>query len=186
MRWLHRGEDERSWETFPDPKISSPTLRSMTSSGKTSKKRAAPSQISPRSKKTRSEKPHTEDEKPGAVKRRKPVTLLRSHNSDISSDEGENSSEEDAELADEDEEMPDVLTKDPNGGLRVYPLKPNAGLTVRALQLQGKHTKPRRFFLINASLQNLMQRCSETLSGYGALPDKKTFAQSGRDTSPIS
>lgn len=90
----------------------------MTSSGRTSNKRAAPSQIGPRSKKAHSEKPRTKDEKPGAVKRSQPVTVLRIHDSDISSDEGEDSSEkeEDEELSDEDEEMPDVLTKDPNGG----------------------------------------------------------------------
>lgn len=93
----------------------------MTSGGRISKKRAAPSQIGPKSKRIHSEKPHTKDGKPGAVKRSKPVTVLRTQDSDISSDEeGEDSSEgENAELADEDEEMLDIPTKDPNGECRV-------------------------------------------------------------------
>ena len=55
------------------------------------------------------------------MKRSKPVTVLRTQDSDISSDEeGEDSSEgENAELADEDEEMLDIPTKDPNGECRV-------------------------------------------------------------------
>ena len=95
----------------------------MTSDGRITKKRTAPSQIGPRPKKTHSERSHTKDEKLDAVKRNKPVTLRRTHDSDISSDEGEDSSseeeKEDAELTDEDEEMLDVPTKDPNGVYRV-------------------------------------------------------------------
>ena len=94
----------------------------MTSGGKTSSKRAAPSQMGPRSKKAHSEKPHTKDEKPSPVKRSKPVTLLGTNDSDISSEEDEDSSEgENAELMDEDDEMLDVTMRDPNGGWhRIY------------------------------------------------------------------
>ena len=55
------------------------------------------------------------------MKRSKPVTLLRTQDSDISSDgEGEGSSEEEnAELADDGEEKLDVQVKDPNGECRV-------------------------------------------------------------------
>lgn len=109
---------------FPDPKISSPTSGPMTSSGKTSQKRAAPSQIGPSSKKARSEKPQTKGEKPGAVKRSKPVTLLATHDSGTSSDEGEDPSEEEgADSTDEDEEVLDIPTKDPNGGCRARPFE---------------------------------------------------------------
>ena len=98
---------------FPDPKISPLSeFHPMTSSGGTPKKRPAPSQKGPRSKRAHSEKPHTKDEKPSVVKRSKPVTLLGTHDSEISS-EDEDSSEESTE---EDEEMLDVPTKDPNGG----------------------------------------------------------------------
>jgi hypothetical protein len=94
---------------------------SMTSAGRPSKKRAAPSQIGPKSKRVHSEKPRKKDEKPDAVKRSKPVTLLRTQDSDISSDgEGEGSSEEEnAELADDGEEKLDVQVKDPNGECRI-------------------------------------------------------------------
>ena len=157
----------------------------MTSGGRTSKKRAAPSQIGPRPKKALSEKPRARDEKPAAVKRGKPVTLLGTLDSDTGSDEGEDPSEEgDAESTDEDEEMLDAPTKDPNGGCRVYPLA--AECKADGPQLQGRDIRPRKFFLISARLQNLTLHCSETLSAYGVLPDKKTLAQSGRNTSPIS
>jgi hypothetical protein len=89
----------------------------MTSSSKTSKKRAAPSQIGPRSKKTLSEKPHTRDEKSGAAKRTKPVTLVGTHDSEGSSPSSELMSEVgDVESTEGDEEMVDVPMKDPNGG----------------------------------------------------------------------
>jgi len=92
----------------------------MTAGGKTSKKRAAHLQIGPKKKKINSEKSSIQDEKPSVVKRGRPVTLPKTHDSDTSSDEEvENSSEEDAEIADDDEQMPDVPTKDPNGGCRV-------------------------------------------------------------------
>lgn len=84
--------------------------------GRTSKKRAAPSQIGPKAKKVHLEKPHKKDEKSVAVKRSKPVTLLRTNGSDADSDGGEGSSEEeDIESTNEDDEMTDAPAKDPNG-----------------------------------------------------------------------
>ena len=89
----------------------------MVSGGRTPKKRAAPSQIGPRAKKFHSEKPFSKDEKPGGVKRSKPVTILQTEGSDIGSDEGGGlSEEEDEELADVDKEMVDIPKRDPNGG----------------------------------------------------------------------
>ena len=95
----------------------------MAAGGKTSKKRVAPSQAGPKPKKIHSEKPPppTKNEKPGPVKRGRPVTLPQTHDSDTSFDEeAENLSESvGAELTDEDDEMLDAPTKDPNGGRRV-------------------------------------------------------------------
>jgi len=90
----------------------------MAAGSKAPKKRAAPSQIGPKPKKIHFEKPPTKDERPGAVKRGRPVTLPQTHDSDTSSDEEvENLSEgEDVEFADEDEQMLDAPVKDPNGG----------------------------------------------------------------------
>jgi len=173
---------------FPDSKISSSIFRPMTAGGKTFKKRAAPSQIGPESKKKiHSEKPSIKDEKPSVVKRGRPVTLPKTHDSDTGSDEEvEISSEEDAKIVDEDEQMPDVPTKDPNGGYRALASELHVKLMDRGIQLQRKRTRHRKFSSTSARLQNLTPHCSKTPNAYGALPCGKTLGRSGRSTSPIS
>lgn len=92
----------------------------MATGGRTSKKRVAPSQIGPKAKKIHSEKPPTKNEKPGTVKRGRPVTLPHTNLDTSSDEEAEDLLEEvNAVSVDEDEEMLDVSTKDPNSGCRV-------------------------------------------------------------------
>ena len=171
---------------LPDSKISSPTSRPMLARGKTSKKRAAPSQIGPEPKKIHSER----DEKPSVVKRGRPVTLPQTHESSdtVGSDQEVDNfpEEEDAKLSDEDKKMLDIPTKSPNGGCQVSASELNMKLMDRAVQLQRKRTRHRKFSLTNARLQNLMLHCSETPKAYGVLLGRKRLARSGRSTLPIS
>ena len=151
------------------------------------KKRAARSQIGPKTKKIRSGKPQTKDEKLSVVKRGRPVTLPQTNESDGGSDEEvESSSEGDAELADEDEEMLDVPAKDPNGGRRIQASELSVRLMDRTFQLQKKPTRHRKFSWTSARHQSLTPCCSETPNGCGVLPGRNTLARSGRITSLTS